>query len=203
MVEPIVASSTTEEPQKPEEEEKSDVPPEPTPEELAEQARKVKMWNDSQTLPEMGVFDRQIRIQNWDQTKVENSVCLLLGVGGLGSGVAMGLARLGVKKMILLDKDTVDVTNMNRQILYKLTDVGLPKATTARERLFETHIISEQTEVEAHQMDALQNWDKIVNFVEESSVVFNMIDVGEYWDVAVQSLCMKKKKLLICGGTFC
>ena len=34
-------------------------------------------------------------------------------------------------------------------------------------------------------MDALLNWDKIVNFVEECTVVFNMIDVGEYWDVAV------------------
>ena len=52
-------------------------------------------------------------------------------------------------------------------------------------------------------MDALQNWDKIVNFVEESTVVFNMIDVGEFWDVAVMSLCMKKKKLLITGGSFC
>ena len=52
-------------------------------------------------------------------------------------------------------------------------------------------------------MDALTNWDKIVNFVEESDVVFNMIDVGEYWDVAMQSLCMKKQKLMICGGTFC
>ena len=38
--------------------------------------------------------------------------------------------------------------------------------------------------------------------MEEADVVFNMIDVGEYWDIAVQSLCMKKRKLLICGGTF-
>ena len=52
-------------------------------------------------------------------------------------------------------------------------------------------------------MDALTNFDKIVNFVEESTVVFNMIDVGEYWDIAMQSLCMKKKKLMITGGTFC
>ena len=121
-----------------------------TPEELAEQERKVKMWNESQTMPEMGAFDRQIRIQNWDQTKVEESVCLVLGVGGLGSGVSMGLARLGVKKIILLDKDTVDLTNMNRQILYKLSDVGKPKAITAKERLIETHIVSDNTTVEAY-----------------------------------------------------
>ena len=41
-------------------------------------------------------------------------------------------------------------------------------------------------------MDALQNWDKIFNFVEECTVVFKIIDVGEYWDVAMLSLCMKK-----------
>lgn len=96
------------------EEPASEQGPEPTAEELAEQARKVQMWNESQTMPEMGAFDRQIRIQNWDQTKVDQSVCLVLGVGGLGSGVSMGLARLGVKKIILIDKDTVDITNMNR-----------------------------------------------------------------------------------------
>ena len=45
---------------------------------------------------------------------MDQSVCLVLGVGGLGSGVSMGLARLGVKKIILIDKDTVDITNMNR-----------------------------------------------------------------------------------------
>lgn len=127
----------------------------------------------------------------------------MLGVGGLGSGVATGLARLGVKKIILLDKDTVDISNMNRQTLYRLSDVGRDKATTAKERLEEHHVISELTTVEAHQMDALKNWDKIVNFVEECTVVFNMIDVGEYWDIAVQSLCMKKGKLMIQGGTFC
>ena len=151
MVEPLVVSTANAEPTAQKvQEEKSGVPAEPTPEELAEQVRKRKMWDESQTLPEMGVFDRQMRIQNWDQTKIENSVCLLLGVGGLGSSVAMGLARLGVKKIILLDKDTVDTTNMNRQILYKLTDIGLPKATTARERLIDQHVVSENTEVEAH-----------------------------------------------------
>lgn len=66
----------------------------------------------------MGAFDRQIRIPGWDQAKVESQVCLVLGVGGLGSGVAMGLARMGVGKIILVDKDVVDLTNLNRQILY-------------------------------------------------------------------------------------
>lgn len=133
----------------------------------------------------MGIFDRQLRIQNWNQKKVEESVCLLLGVGGLGTGVALGLARLGVKKIILLDKDTVDLTNLNRQVLFKLSDVGLDKATTAKERLLENHIVTDKTEVVAYQMCALQNFGKVVELVEESTVVFNMIDVGEFWDIAV------------------
>ena len=87
--------------------------------------------------------------------------------------------------------------------MYTLQDVGLPKAATAKQRLLENHVVSDQTEVEAHHMDVLPNWQQIVAWVEQSSVVFNMIDVGEYWDVAVQSLCMKKKRLLIQGGTFC
>lgn len=61
----------------------------------------------------------------------------MLGTGGLGCSVSMGLARLGVKKIVMVDKDVVDITNLNRQILFKLSDVGLPKAQTARERLIE------------------------------------------------------------------
>ena len=81
--------------------------------------------------------------------------------------------------------------------------MGLPKATIARERLLEQHVASDKTIVEAHQMDVIPNWPQVVQLVERSSVVFNMIDIGEYWDVAIQSVCMKKKRLLIQGGTFC
>ena len=62
---------------------------------------------------------------------------MVLGVGGLGCGVSMGLARLGVKKIIMLDKDVVDASNLNRQILFRLEDVGLPKATQGKIRLEE------------------------------------------------------------------
>ena len=46
-------------------------------------------------------------------------------------------------------------------------------------------------------MDALTNWQIIVKRADEAHVVFNLIDVGEVWDMAVMSLCMKKKKPLI------
>lgn len=40
-------------------------------------------------------------------------------------------------------------------------------------------------------MCALKNWSKIVEMAKQSTVIFNMIDVGDYFDIAVQSLCMK------------
>jgi molybdopterin/thiamine biosynthesis adenylyltransferase len=74
---------------------------------------------------------------------------LVLGVGGLGCGVSMGLARLGVKKIIMLDKDVVDASNLNRQILFRPEDVGLPKATQGKIRLEEQHKINPNMEVVA------------------------------------------------------
>ena len=99
-----------------------------------------------------------MRIQNWDQAKIEESVCLILGVGGIGTGVAMGLARLGVKKLILVDKDIVDVSNLNRQILFSPQHVGRPKAEVAAEMLKAYHLINPKTEIEPYHFDVLPNW---------------------------------------------
>ena len=74
---------------------------------------------------------------------------MVLGVGGLGCGVSMGLARLGVKKIIMLDKDVVDASNLNRQILFRPEDVGLPKANQGKIRLEEQHKINPKMEVVA------------------------------------------------------
>jgi molybdopterin/thiamine biosynthesis adenylyltransferase len=72
-----------------------------------------------------------------------------LGCGGLGCTVALDLVRLGVKKIILLDKDTVDYHNLNRQvsfdnsvacgitvqILFSREDIGKPKVEMAKNML--------------------------------------------------------------------
>jgi len=63
--------------------------------------------------------------------------------------VAMSLARLGVKKMILVDKDVVDTSNLNRQILFSPHHVGKPKVVAAKEAIELSHRISE-LEIECH-----------------------------------------------------
>eukprot|EP01080_Neovahlkampfia_damariscottae_P011097 gene11097-3804_t len=145
-------------------------------------------------------YDRQMRIPNWDQELISQQVCFCLGVGGLGSTVAMDLCRLGVKKIFLLDYDVVDSHNLNRQMLYGIEDIDKPKVKQASKALDLREKMT--TEIVEMDMDALQNWNKIITAAKECNVIFNMIDVGTSWDLAVQSLCLSLKIPHVSGGTF-
>src|SRR5579875_3009279 len=69
------------------------------------------------------------------QERLARSRALVVGAGGLGSPVLAYLAAAGVGRILVVDDDAVDVTNLQRQILYETGDVGAPKATRAAERL--------------------------------------------------------------------
>lgn len=78
--------------------------------------------------------------------KLQASVVGICGLGGLGSNIAISLARAGVGKLIIIDFDKVDVTNLHRQ-QYKANQVGLYKAQALYDNLKE---ISPYIEVEKH-----------------------------------------------------
>ena len=64
-----------------------------------------------------------------------DKVILVIGVGGVGGTALEALARSGFKKFILIDSDKVDVSNLNRQVLFTREDVGKDKVLAAKERL--------------------------------------------------------------------
>ncbi|WP_166238754.1 tRNA threonylcarbamoyladenosine dehydratase [Paenibacillus turpanensis] len=66
---------------------------------------------------------------------MKRSTVAVLGIGGVGSFAAEALARSGVGRIIMIDKDVVDITNVNRQIHALLTTVGQPKAELMKERI--------------------------------------------------------------------
>ncbi|MFD0714017.1 ThiF family adenylyltransferase [Paenibacillus sp. GCM10027626] len=67
--------------------------------------------------------------------RMRKSTVAVLGVGGVGSMAAEALARTGIGRIILIDKDVVDITNINRQIHALTTTVGQPKSDLMKERI--------------------------------------------------------------------
>jgi tRNA A37 threonylcarbamoyladenosine dehydratase len=66
---------------------------------------------------------------------LKNSTVAVLGVGGVGSFAVEALARSGVGRLVLVDKDDVDITNINRQIHALLSTIGKPKVDLMKERI--------------------------------------------------------------------
>src|SRR5215212_9605284 len=69
------------------------------------------------------------------QRRLKSAKVLLIGAGGLGSPAALYLAAAGVGTLGLIDFDTVDITNLHRQILHGHKDIGRHKLESARDRL--------------------------------------------------------------------
>ena len=70
------------------------------------------------------------------QQKISSSSVAVCGLGGLGSNVAISLARLGVGKLILIDFDKVDLSNLHRQ-QYKISQLGMYKTEAMKQALSE------------------------------------------------------------------
>lgn len=83
-------------------------------------------------------YDRQImlaEIGENGQEKLKNAAVLVAGAGGLGSPVTTYLAAAGVGRIRLVDNDTVDLSNLNRQILHWDRDIDHPKVDSAAQKL--------------------------------------------------------------------
>lgn len=81
-------------------------------------------------------MDLSPRLDAWEiQARLRSSAVLLVGVGGTGGGTAEGLVASGVGHVHCVDPDVVELSNLNRQVLYREDDLGRPKADAAVERL--------------------------------------------------------------------
>lgn len=62
----------------------------------------------------------------------------------------------------MIDKEAVELTNLNRQILFTPEDIGIPKSEAGKMRVELSHKVRKDMEVEAYQLDVLKSWPKIV-----------------------------------------
>ncbi len=82
-------------------------------------------------------YDRQLLIKQWDQEKIQQSTVTLIGMGALGSVTAASLAMAGVGTLILVDYDTIELSNLNRQLFFRAKDIGKPKVKVCAQVLKE------------------------------------------------------------------
>ena len=94
------------------------------------------------TSEERDRYRRQLTLPSFGtegQERLKASRVLIVGAGGLGSPAALHLAAAGVGTIGLVDHDTVDITNLHRQLLHGTSDVGRDKLASARDRLREVN----------------------------------------------------------------
>ena len=84
------------------------------------------------------------------QEKLKAARVLIIGAGGLGSPSALYLAASGVGTIGVIDNDRVDVSNLQRQVIYDTASVGTPKTEAARARLL---ALNPLIELELHQVE--------------------------------------------------
>ncbi|MEN6564894.1 MAG: sulfur carrier protein ThiS adenylyltransferase ThiF [Veillonellales bacterium] len=92
------------------------------------------------TLPGQDAFEQMLCARHTPQVhkKVKEGRIAIAGLGGLGSNIAIMLARTGIGHLHLLDFDVVEPSNLNRQA-YKIKHLGLPKARALAEEIYETN----------------------------------------------------------------
>lgn len=151
------------------------------------------MLNDQEFLR----YSRQLLLEDIGpegQEKLKQSTALIVGLGGLGSPAALYLAAAGVGTLLLADDDTLHLTNLQRQILYRSTDVTQSKAALAQRQLQALNPMVESIALEQRlQGEVLQQ------AVERADLILDCSDNMETRH-AVNAACIKASKPLISGS---
>lgn len=136
-------------------------------------------------LPEIGVEG---------QTTLLNARVLIVGAGGLGSPAAMYLAAAGVGHIVLCDDDTVDLTNLQRQILHVEDSVGLPKVVSGHHTLRRLN-----PHIEVQPLQARLDDELLAQEVAKADVVLDCTDNFQTRH-AINRACVRFRKPLVSGA---
>ena len=128
------------------------------------------------------------------QQQLSNSHVLIIGAGGLGSPVALYLGSAGVGRITVVDHDTVDATNLQRQIAHTMADVGRPKAQSIQQSIAAINPDVDVSIITQRADDALLN-----ELVKQADVVVDCTDnfVTRH---AINRACFKHDKPLVSGA---
>lgn len=131
-----------------------------------------------------------------NQNSFESATVAICGLGGLGSNIAFALARAGIGKLILIDFDSVDITNLHRQ-QYKANQIGMSKTEALKENLLE---IAPYVTIETHSVRISEN--NTEEFLEEADIICEAFDDAECKAMLVNLVLekMTEKYLVAASG---
>lgn len=130
------------------------------------------------------------------QDKFSSATVAVCGLGGLGSNIAISLARAGIGKLILIDFDRVDITNLHRQ-QYKASQIGGYKTEALSENLKE---IAPYIELEAHTVRITES--NAVELLKDADIICEAVDNAECKAMLTNTVLetMPEKYLIAASG---
>jgi len=128
------------------------------------------------------------------QRRILQSRVLVVGLGGLGSPVALYLATAGVGQLTLVDHDTVDLTNLQRQIAHTQARVGHAKVESARQA-----VLAINPDVCIAALQERANAQRLATLVAQADVVLDCSDNFETRQ-ALNSACVRQRVPLVSGA---
>ena len=136
---------------------------------------------------EYEIFSRQFILKNFNEkniNKLNNAKIILIGLGGIGCPLSQYLVSSGLKKITLFDGDLVEKTNLGRQILYSLDDIGNYKSICAKNRLLKTNPYCKITAY------AENLTEKNINVLLDADII---IDTSDDWQLSklINKFCVK------------
>jgi sulfur-carrier protein adenylyltransferase/sulfurtransferase len=140
-------------------------------------------------------YSRQILLPEFGergQKSLKTARAMIIGAGGLGSPAALYLAAMGIGTLGIVDDDYVAISNLQRQILYRESDVGRRKTSVARERLSEINSSVTIQPVEArlrreNALDILRGFDLVLDGSDNFSTRYLVNDVCLVHDIPLIS----------------
>lgn len=136
-------------------------------------------------LPDIGIEGQQ---------KLQDAHALIIGAGGLGSPAAMYLAASGVGTLTLCDGDTVDLTNLQRQIVHRTSSIGTAKVDSAHASLTEIN-----PDIRINTLNERADQARLLELISQANVVLDCSDnfATRY---ALNQVCVQLKKPFVSGA---
>ena len=139
-------------------------------------------------------YSKQIILKKFGimgQKKIMSSKVLIIGMGGLGCPLALYLSGLGIGKIGIVDNDKIELSNLNRQIIYNYNDIGKYKVDIAKKRIKN---INKNIFIKSYKLRLRKN--NILNIIKNFDIICDGTDNFET-RLLINDFCLKKKKILI------